>query len=190
MFRRNERNKNHLIAYTLLLSHGTHQQTQIAQKVTKYFIIRIIYILFLWCEQGNNSSVAHRKWTESIFSLLFYFCFTWYIQFEFVVFFRTSSGLWNCERIPIIKWEQPLFYIHVSLFRSKFMAVLFFTLPLLCATKNDYRINFHLILNNCYCFVMSQFFHCMFKISDYVGCIFPSLSLCFCFSIWITFHCF
>lgn len=139
MFRRNERNKNHLIAYTLLLSHGTHQQTQIAQKVTKYFIIRTVIVSYFF-DANKATTVAHRKWTESIFSLLFYFCFTWYIQFEFVVFFRTSSGLWNCEPRPIIKWEQPLFYIHVSLFRSKFMAVLFslflFCVPLKMITES------------------------------------------------------
>lgn len=115
-----------------------HQQTQIAQKVTEYFIIRTVIVSYFF---GANkaTTAAHRKWTESI---LFYpcafFCFTWYIQF-----FLTSSrlkpsietlSLWNCERRPIIKWEQPLFYIHVSHFRSKFMAV-FFTLSRLRATK-------------------------------------------------------
>lgn len=57
VFRRNERNKNHLIAYTLLLSHGTHQQTQIAQKVTKYFIIRTVIVSYFF-DANKATTVA------------------------------------------------------------------------------------------------------------------------------------
>lgn len=49
-------NKNYLIAYTLLLSHGMHTNKS-PQKVTKYFIIRTVMVnYFFGIEQGNNSS--------------------------------------------------------------------------------------------------------------------------------------
>lgn len=91
---------------------------------------------------GSNkaTTVAHSEWTDSMFSsvCLYVFYSFFYSLIRFCCFLNwlkpsiETPNLWNCERRPIIKWEQPLFYIHVSHFRSKFMAVRFSSLFLLC----------------------------------------------------------